>query len=226
MRRKKPVQPKPLKRRLHLTVDGQVQEWSYQITRRGVRIRDPHGFTSFVPDRVLLYESWDPAGTGDRVGIAPSLVKAYIQVVFVEKGTWDVAQHVGALKVDGTLVYKDRLTAVAETREQRDSFQRPVRDLLEARSKHRWFTVDEIEAMYRKAYKLEYRSYHRHVRRDVVDILASMHVDGLLEYDGNLGDPGVKLRLRHEHRRANLGAASVTSQDLTEDSENSQGCVA
>lgn len=194
--------PRPLKRRIHLVVDGETQEWSYQLASRGVLVRTPDmRATHTVAYGDLLGVRWDEDER--RVGLAPSLIKAYVQKVYVDKLPWSYAEHVGAIYFGGgILVYKDALTAKAENDEARRQYQLPLRTVLAGVGKHRWLTLREMGSFLFAATKGRHRLWLGTPDdiRAVVDPLVTLYVDGIVEADRSISDPEVRFRLRWEHR--------------------------
>jgi len=180
---------KPLRRHVHVMVGAEVQKWTYQVHAQGIRIRYPEGSPTVHVEFGTLFgvAHYDPFDDHNRLGIAPSLVKAYIQRVLIDGETWSCPDHVGEVLVAGVLVYKDAATAAAENAEIRRAHRAPLREVL-LRAEHRWFTVEMLAAMTAQPH------------RSTVDMICSMLADDIVEASGPLGERGVSFRLRLEHR--------------------------
>lgn len=187
--RPKGVSARPLKRKVHLTVGSAVQEWSYQFTGDGLKVRSPEGKSSYIALSELARtgrsydEDW-------HQGLTPSLAKAYIRVVHIEGRVWDYAEYVGQVYLGGVLVHKDALTAQAENAASRRRYQLPLRVVFSREAPGQWLSLDELGKRL-----CELVGDPTYVDRGpTVDLVASMLSDKLVEHDVALGDPAVRFR--------------------------------
>jgi len=204
-----PQAPRPLKRKIHFIVGDETVEWSYRITARGIRIQSPTGEHLFAPYTEIFRTGrqqrpwWSGDDEDQRVALTPSFVKAYIQVVGIEKRLWSYAEHVGGVYVGGVLVYKDALKASAENVAIRWNRQFPLRVVLTRAERGAWLTVDEIVE---RLSALDGEPMHK---SRAIDLIVAMLSDGYVETQGALSYPAVAFRLRDSERSVPLNMPKV-----------------
>ena len=187
--RPKGVSARPLKRKVHLTVGGKVQEWTYHFSGDGLKVRSPEGVSSYVSlsDLVHTGREYDE---DSHPGLTPSLVKAYVQTVLLDGRTWNYAEHVGQVYLGGVIVHKDALTAKDENAASRRRYQLPLRVVFSREAPGQWLSIDDLGK--RMCGLVEDSLYAS--RGPIVDLVASMLSDKLVEHDVALGDRAVRFR--------------------------------
>lgn len=199
------------RRKLHFGSGSDVEIWSYKIASDCIVFKGPGGEKYRVRYADFFGEHYD---SENRMPFAPSVLKAYVDVVFRKKENWNYADRAGEVSIGGDYVSHEKTRAeelnqinASAALRWREKYTRPLVALMSRETDP--ISLPDLVALYRAqdtTVEGSLRLSGEHYLREVVDRLASLYTAGKVEQIGS--GLGSTFRLKPEYRISETNSGS------------------